>query len=255
MSPLAYHLILRLLDNRVIITTPSKRAILIQTINKLSLQRKLLAWRMADTHLHLLIVNNRREAGEFARVVEMALKRRLDLDIGFSPAYIKQIHGQQHFIKTFFYILGQGQHHKILNDPFHEASNVLDIIGLRTINSHAATLVNQYLPRVNKEAVLNLLNINLDKTIKDFSVLRAATASVVGVDKFHKRVDSEIDVRAAAIKIVGNKLPVSTLAKQLDVSQRTIYRLKKRQANPMIIEALKSQLKMRQEFDQSLTAR
>ena len=77
---------LRLRDGRVIAVDLGAQRTLARTVLKAGRSRGQLAFRAADTHLHLQVACDRPEAGELARRLEIALVRSLRLAVGFAPA-------------------------------------------------------------------------------------------------------------------------------------------------------------------------
>ena len=72
-------------EDRVIAVDLAARRTLARTVLKAGRSRGLLAFRAADTHLHLQVACGRPEAGELARRLEIALVRALRLAVGFAP--------------------------------------------------------------------------------------------------------------------------------------------------------------------------
>jgi len=159
--PVGHHVRLRARDDRVVTPSPADRRRYARTVLEVGREFGLLCFRGADTHGHVELACNRDAAGEFARRVEIALTLGLGVDGGFQPAWVGPIHDQRHLQATFRYILRQRDHHELESDPFHEASNLPDLLGLRPLGVYTAARVRELLPRVHRDDLLELLGADL----------------------------------------------------------------------------------------------
>ncbi len=176
----------------------------------------------------------------------MVLKKRLKLDVSFNPVYIKPIHNQQHLINTFFYILDQNEHHGVNSDPFYEGSIIPDILGLRVLPKPLPNTLSQYLPRIKKSDLPSLAKLDLHAEITDLTPLPQATTAAVGIHRLDKKCKKSMAARTAAIHIAESKIPNSTLAEWLNISPRSVRRLKSHQPDPTLLKAVMGQLRIRQ---------
>jgi len=157
MNPLGFHVRLRLRDDRVIAQSPAHRRALARIVLAQARRDRLLAFGVADTHLHLETGGDRAAAGQLARRIEIQTRLALPLPVGFSPAYFKPILNQSHLSHSFTYILKQESHHGLQSDLLHEASNLPDLLGLRLLGGYTVANVQAMLPRVRREALLEIL--------------------------------------------------------------------------------------------------
>ena len=130
-EPLGYHLVLRLVDNRVIATTDAERRIVANTVIQQAQQDRLLAFGLVDTHLHAENAEDWHRCGQLAQRIGTSLKQSLQLPVCFAPVHREPISSQGHLYISFYYDLRQQDHHGVVTDPYHEASNLPDLLGLR----------------------------------------------------------------------------------------------------------------------------
>jgi hypothetical protein len=76
-------------------------------------------------------MGDRVAAGELVRRVQLGLQGVLRPGDGFERARVRPIVDQQHLERTCWYIQRQRDSHGCGHDPFHEASNLPDLLGLR----------------------------------------------------------------------------------------------------------------------------
>ncbi len=247
MSAFAHHLILRLQDNRVISPTKSEKLVVIRTILKMASNKKLLAFHLADTHIHILLADKRKESGFFSRSLEIAISNVLKLDISFSPAFIKPIEDNQHLKNTFFYILGQIEHHGIQPLGLHECSSIPDLLGLRVLSLQNQIYVNQFLPRVNDLQIQKLAKWNLSTQIDNYDPLPQAAAAVIGQTSINNKSPFSMICKRAAINLAKDFLKPSETMDLLEISKSAYYRINREiPLNSIYKNAIRGQLQIRQ---------
>jgi hypothetical protein len=244
-TPLGFHIGLRLEGDRNLAPDTASRRVFARTVLKAARPFGLLACRWVDTHGHMEIMGSREEAGEAVRRAEIALQRALEPGSSFVRAYIKPMMDFAHVKSTFAYVLGQQEHHGVVIDPFHDASNGPDLIGARTIGARTALTVRKHLPRVRREDILEWLGMEDPESFDPAPFgLAEAGAAAIGVEAL---VGSGAAVRSARRAIVHfAELPVAMLAEALGVSVRTVHRLRAGTPDEAVLRALRQQLAMRQ---------
>lgn len=156
---------------------------------------ELLAFRCADTHGHLELLGSERDAREAARRALIATNKALALPVGFVPTHAEAIRDQAHLANTFRYVLRQDEHHGFTHDRWLEASNLPDLIGLRTLGAWSVPHVRRALPRVDRAWLLECAGLaGLDEEELDFSRLAEAAAAAVHLARPHL-MSSELSVR------------------------------------------------------------
>ncbi len=245
-SAFAHHLVFRLPDNRVIAPSKEKRFQIVRAINQLITKYKVLSWRLADTHLHVLLINQRKECGLFARYLASSIKKRLQLDISFSNTYIKEIENQSHLMKTFMYHLNQGSHHGLDNDPYLDGSIIPDLLGLRVMIHPSPNYMKEHLPRVKMKELKALTQLSFNSEIQSFDLLAEAAAAAIGLSSLQGNSPSARAARTAAYYLAKDKVENKYLTNLLKTSRRTLYRQQKLTPESHIVKAIEGQLRIRQ---------
>ena len=247
MPAIAHHLMLRLADGRVIARDAAARRGLARATLRIAHPLPLLAFRAADTHLHLLVACKRAAAGELARRVEIGLRQRLGLEVPFAPAHIEPVAGQRHLRNAFFYVLRQEERHRLGGDPLHDASNLPDLLGLRVTGTWTAAHVRARLPRVTRGRLAALLGARApDAPIEDWRTLADAAAAAVAMPALEGSTAVVTQARRAAARVAAKHLRATELAAQLGVSARTARRLRTQPPDPRLASAVAGQLGLRQ---------
>ncbi len=243
--PLAHHVMLRLSDSRVLAPDAGARRALAASVLRLARPFGLLAFRAADTHLHVLAMVDRPAAGSLSRRVTNSLRRRLDHPVPFSPPHIVPVADQRHLGHTFWYVLKQEQHHGTAADPTHDASNLPDLLGLRTLGVYTAGTVRDHLPRVRRAQLLEVLGCDLECAAFDWRHLTDAAAAAIGVADLAGHGRAVTAARCAAIHVARPHLSLKRLATLLGMGYSTVKRLGARAADPATQSAVRLQLSLR----------
>jgi len=246
MSFLAQHLVFRLIDDRVLASSTSERRILANKVLNTGRNYRLLAFRAADTHLHLLAACERKSAGELARRLGISLSSLYPVNL--SPVRLNSITDQFHLANTFKYIMQQEKRHQLNCDPFHEASNLPDLLGLRLIGFYTVNNVRGLLPRIGQREILELFGADLNSPILSCDNLLEAAAAAGGLPNLEGSSKEIIAVRCAALQVIGNNFNLTNakVGKLLGLSQRTVFRLRKQTVSPNLVRAVELQLRIRQ---------
>jgi hypothetical protein len=247
MSSLGHHIRLRLKDDRVIASTPQERRIVATSVLGLGRRHNLLSYGTGDNHLHVASGTNKHDSMELARRVEISLQKRLRLAVPFVPAYPEPIVDQRHLLNAFRYDLRQSQRHGLDWDPYHEGSNLPDLLSLRVLGGYTAGNVRRLLPRVKREELLEILGVAElrpadgppDQVIP--AVIRAAgVPEIVG----HSRRMNQL--RRVVIEIVGGGIPSRTLARLLKVGKSTLFAVARSPLDNRLVLATRLQLGLHQ---------
>jgi hypothetical protein len=227
-DPLGHHVTMRLSDDRVIALTAGTRRIAARVLLEHGHRHRLLAFRVADTHAHVLLACDRREAGAFALYAESALRQRLQLPVGFEPARVRPIGSQRHLTSAFRYVLRQEARHGIHLDAAHDASSLPDLLGLRVLPASPLGLVQAMLPRLRREELLAWLEPGtLDVAQPSMELLADAAAAALGLPDLDGRSDEHVAARCAAVRVAGSA-PTAIVAALLGISARGVQALRKR---------------------------
>ena len=159
LAPIGWHVTLRLDRDfdRVIATTMSQIRNACRLFLRLGRRADLLAFGIADTHMHALLACDRSRAGRFVHDVEVGLRHRLELPVPFARARFTPVERQGHLRNTIGYVFGQDDHHALHRDPFREGTNLCDLLGARTFGRWTVQRFKELLPRVGRGDLLEHL--------------------------------------------------------------------------------------------------
>jgi hypothetical protein len=250
MAPLAHHLMFRPADGRVL----ALDVVGIRTVARVVLtcgwDAGLLAFGLADTHLHALVLADRTAVGRFAQRVGVSLKRRLGLAVCFAPTHVVPVADQRHLANAFGYVLRQDDRHGLGRDPLREGTSLLDLLGARVPGAWMAARVRQVLPRIGRAELVGQLPSGeaLDGPVVEdpASLLAESAASAALLPSLSGRSLAVVEARRAAIA-VGRRasLGTSALARCLDISTATVRRLRDRSPDDRLVAAIEAQLRLR----------
>lgn len=236
MAPIAWHLTARLADDRVITPDLPARRRAARIVLHFGAGAGLLAFRIVDTHLHALIATSRLNAGQFAPASLGTLSQTLALPVPFAPARIRPIEDQRHLRNAFDYILANDRHHSAAGDPWHDRSNLLDLLGLRTIGVGTAVQVRRLLPRVTRADLL----VHLGVAELPTGAIHAdhLPTSVLAATALPSTAGRSAEATAARIAVAALGLDNVTTAGVLGTTTRSVLRLRKLPADPLLVEAI-----------------
>jgi len=249
-KPLGYHVTCRLVDSRVIAPEPEMRRVLSRIVLDQGRAYGLLSHNTVDTHLHMQPTCDRKAAGELTRRVEIQAKIKLGLDVGFGQPNYEPIRDQRHLRNTFDYVLGQSPHHGLDWDPFFEASNLPDLLGLRVIGAYTANNVRRMLPRIRRENLLACLQVpELEPADGPPTLLVEATLAAAGLGTLRGKNAETLEAKRALVQAAGPATPTAVLADLLELSPRGVnllrQGLRQRPADERLVMAIRLQLGLR----------
>ncbi|MFH2007479.1 MAG: hypothetical protein ABI333_12915 [bacterium] len=247
MSNLGYHIRIRLRDDRVIATDQRQRRILARAVLEQGRHSGLYAFGFPDHHLHAAARCTRKEAGGLAHRIGVSLKRKLALPVGFVQHPPKPIADTWHLYNAVEYILTQPEHHELDPelDPRHDASSLPDLLGLRPIGSYTAEHVRRWLPRLRRAAALKWLGVPaLDPVDGPLDSIVEATLAAGCRNNLVGSSKEVIDLRCAAVKVIGNRRTAEEIAAMLEVSLRTVTWLRGRSVDEALVRAIRLQLNL-----------
>ena len=128
---IAFHITMRLATSRGIARSPADLRLGSWTVIRQGRKRGLLAFRFADTHLHVIVVGSRELAGKVAFYTEASLRKRLGILVPFERARIRPIDDERHLVNALRYVLLQEDHHGTAFDVAHDGSSLPELIGMR----------------------------------------------------------------------------------------------------------------------------
>ena len=246
---LGYYLVLYPSDHRIIAADPATRRQVVRTILEIARAFALLAVGMPDTHLHLAALCDRLAAGDLARRVGAALRRRLRLPLPFAAREPKPLESPDHQRRCFHYIQGQSSHHELGMrwDPFCEATNVPDLIGARLVGDYTIDNVRRTFPRMHSPQYYRRLGMKpLEPWQGDPSEvlahLREATLRAACLPDLRGQAGARRAARTAALAVAGQDLSRAELTERLGISRTTVYRDGQRPPDSALAHAIRKQL-------------
>jgi len=205
----------------------------------------LVAFRWGDTHGHAAVICDAARAAELARRIESALKQVLGLPVSFAPVELTPIRDIWHLKNVVRYILRQDSHHGIEQDRFHEASNLLDLLGIRITGASTAVVLKAQVPRLRRTDILEMVGMeDPDREPPvDGDLLDAAAAAlalpVLGKDRESHRA------RVALVHLLSGKLSPGEIANRLQIAPSTLRRLRGSKPSKALMRAIRQQLVLR----------
>ncbi len=249
MDPFAYHLTLRIVDDRLVAKTVAERRRLARSFLERDPIFQLLTFRGVDTHLHALVAALARSAAEFARRVEISIQLALGPGAPFATVHLTPIKDQRHLRSAFDYILDQERHHGLSVDPLHEAGNLQDLLGLRLVGRFTASHVRTWLPRVRRDDLVRFLPDGAltprELGLGDLPGLADAAAAALALPDLRRKTRDAVMARAAAAIIGREVAPPSMVADVLALSRSGERRLQGLEPSPELLAAVRGQLLLR----------
>lgn len=243
MSAIAYHIGLKLVDERVIAPTSRQRRLVARIVLSLGRGFNLLSFGLADNHLHVVAACSRVAAGQLARRIEISIVKALSLPVGFRPAHFEAIKEGRHLYNAFTYNLRQHERHALDWDPLHESTNLPDLLGMRLIGNYTQINMRQLLPRIHRSELLRFLKVpDLEPVEEPVELVRIAALLAAGLPDFSGRSKETRDAKHAAIQVIGTRMTAKELANRLDVGARTVQRQRSISANQDLVDAIRLQL-------------
>ncbi|MES2643651.1 MAG: hypothetical protein V4850_29465 [Myxococcota bacterium] len=231
MPPLGFHLVFRAVDSRVLASDPAAQRALAVTTHRVGEGFGLYAFRAAGDHFHVTALCDRAAAGRFAQALGSALTQALDLPSGFAPTFLKPMEHQGHVEEAFAYVHRNAEKHGVGNDPLHEGSSLPGLLGLRLVPPGFIPRVRRLLPRVHRAQLLGLLGVvELEPCVR-VDLLADAAAGAVGLAALDRGALSTRG-RAAAVRLALPTVPITAIAEALDLTERSIRRLRVERAEP-----------------------
>jgi hypothetical protein len=241
---LAWHVTHALSDRRVVASAPEELRVVARTVIEAG-GDALLAFRASDNHVHSVFAGDRAAAGRFGRHVATALHHRLRLPVAFEPTGFRPIRTQGHLVNTFDYVLGNAEHHGAAHDPLFEASNLPDLLGLRSIGAATRARVRAMLPRVDRARLLGLLGVDTLGPAFAPEHLVGAACAAAAIATLESRSPEALVARIAALHAGVPHLPVTGLDTLLGIPERTARRLRAHRPDPALVTAIGLQMGLR----------
>jgi hypothetical protein len=238
---------MRLYDDRVIAPTAAALRVGARVLLERGQSADMLSFRFADTHLHVFLGCGGDQARRFAHHTAIALQRKLRLAAPFEPTRVRPVVDQRHLYSTFRYVLRQEARHGLVTDPAHDGSSLPDLVGMRVVDPSHPQTVRSKLPRLDRREVAVSLGIAFAPLEEAPATLLpvAAAAALALADLARTRAAGCVLARRAAVHAAAKVLRTSTLSELLEVSPRSIQRLREERADPLLVRAVELQWRFR----------
>jgi hypothetical protein len=251
--PLGFHLTFRLLDGRVLAPTELHRRMGARAIVRIGARRGLVAYGIADTHLHVVVLLDRDEAGKLARCLGTALKRAWPSPVPFEPARFVAIRDQGHLHRTVRYVLRQQQRHGVTIDPCHDGNSLPDVLGWRHMGHEARVYVDRLRRHVPRLDLDELWEISVEGGLPDLRTtyissavgLAEAGAAAFVIPTIFGSTADQVKARHACVH-AGLRCGMSNheLGSELRLSLRHVQRLRGEEIDEDLVRAVGWQLRL-----------
>jgi hypothetical protein len=246
MTTLAWHLMLRLTDRRVLAPSVVARRGLARVVHAVAGVHGLLAFRGSDTHLHVLLACDRAEAGRVSRNLGVRLHWELGLAAPFDDTLFQPVEDQQHLANAASYVLHQDVRHGFGSDPLHDASLLPDLLELRVLGPEAVRRFREHLPRLGRPALLALLGVPALEPGDDPAHLVDAAAAALALPGLANRRPTTVLARTALAHAAVEMGHGARVGEVLDVDRKTAWRLRSGAAPAALVRAVRLQVGLRE---------
>ncbi len=246
---LGHHLILRLGDDRVIAPSREARRRIARVLARLSCTLAVLGWKLADTHLHIVVLGGPEVADELVRRLRIWFTTVERPGVPLELQRRKPINSQSHLEAAFRYALGQDDHHGVQTDTFQDASSVVDTLGLRVICPDIAPRVRERLPRLRRSELLRFLGVTELTGAAHLAHLADAAMAAFGLATLGLRGEGARAREAAVAAIIGapgeGAVSKVEIAGALGITPQAVGRLSTRGAPARDVRAVRLQMALR----------
>lgn len=236
-TPLGYHLVLRLGDDRVIAPSRALRRRWAREMAALARHFPVLAWKLADTHVHVVSLV---EGTELVRRLRIWVSRGLKPGVPLEVQRHKPLAGQSHLVNAFHYALRQDKHHGLEVDVLQDASSLVDTLGLRVLTPELPTRVREHLPRLSRQALLEHLDLPVLEEAVHAPHLEEAALAAFGLDALGRDAQSH-RARLAAVAAAA-PLRTAAVAEALRLTPQSVCRLAHGQPPAPHVRAIRLQM-------------
>jgi len=245
-EPIGYHVTIRLEDDRLLAMTTDALRVVVRVVLAQGERRGLLAFGVADDHLHAELATNRTTAGSFALYVQTALQQRLRPGARFEAARIRPLHDQRHAYNTFHYVHRQDARHALQRDRICEGTSLPDLLGMRILTTSIGSRVRVHLPRVRRQDLVEKVPAGVfDETPVKLELLADAAAAALAIPDLDGRCPDSLRARRAAVHAAGLDVPARLLGDCLGIGPRAVQSLRTHASEPAVVRAVEMQARWR----------
>ena len=234
----------RLRDDRVFAPSPETRRHLARALARLTAAFPMLAWRVVDTHLHLLGRFSEAQVDELTRRLRIFLAGTLHPGVPLLLSRRIPVRDQWHLVEAFGYVLRQDTHHGVGSDPLQEGSCVLDPLGMRLLCPVLPGRVREHLPRVCRGDLLVHVGVGVLEEAVHLEHLADAACAAFALPELKGRSAETVSARVAAVHAASG-CSAATIAAALDLSPQTIRRMAAMPPRASAVRAVRLQMSLR----------
>lgn len=244
----AQHLTMRLVRDRTLATTDAERRSFVRLMLSLGGgELGVLAFGLADTHVHVLAAASVTQSVELARRIKIALQQRLPLGgTPFEPTRLRSVEDVHHLANVLPHVLDQPARHARALDPCFEGSSLLELLGLRVADGgRLQRLVRSFVPRLEPGSLLPLLGVDLaDFASIDYARLADAAAAAFALASLKGNGAGAARARRAAVH-AAHGLAAAEVAALLGVCVSLVRAARHVEVPRAEVDAVRLQLRLR----------
>jgi hypothetical protein len=241
-EPVAWHVTLRLENDGWLARRPAELRRASRLVHA-HLAGQLLAFRIVDTHAHLLLTGARAGLGRRVRNLESALMQALRT-APFERARFVPVATLRHLHNTMPYVLRQTSRHAARMDPAHDGSILPDLLGLRLLPTSVVPNVLLHVPRLDAAELRRWVDWpELDGFTPDPAHLADAAAAALALPDLRTNTPATCFARRAAV----HALPLGTaeLGRLLRLEASSVRRMRSRPVPAELVRAVERQVRLR----------
>jgi hypothetical protein len=240
------HIVIRLVHDWVLAPSRREQLLLVRMVHPVFGRQPLLAFHCVDTHLHLVLAREHSVAGPIARALENGLRRTITKKVAFETADLVPVADQWHLQNAFWYVLRQIEHHGLVPDPYFEASNIPDLLGLRILGDQTRTNVRNFLPRVRVTGLWQLFGgAPPEPEGCPLEALTVSAAAAVGFEQLVGKHPQIVEAKKAAIRLSRPLHGANRVGQALALGSSTVRRLAAEPVKEELLRAVRLQIALR----------
>ncbi|MBN1334890.1 MAG: hypothetical protein JXB39_02915 [Deltaproteobacteria bacterium] len=198
----------------------------------------ILGFRASGSNLRILAACGRPDAGRLAQATAVALRRTLGLPRLGRTRLEAVSDGLPDRLRSILADPGD-------RDPFHDASALPDLVGLRVLGDGARARAGTLAPGIGRDAWLALLGVPDLQPSDDPAFLADGAAAAVGLPDLASNLPRAVAARRAVVAIAWPRLGLPEVADLLAVTRRAAHNYRSDGAHPALVEAVRLQAGLR----------
>ncbi len=245
------HTTMRADDDRVIAATTSELRRAARSLAERDPELGLLAFGGGGNHFHTVLMALGLTVAEYARRASTSMNLALRPGTAFARYRAREIDSQSYLMNAILYTWRQDDRHERALDPYREATNLPDLLGLRFIAEFTIPRLRRALPRLGRDDLLqhmpngHLLDESSPLALRHIAVLPDAAAATLALPSLRGNRAEAVLARAAAVQIARRSLNTQQTCDLLQVSTRSCRNLATRTVPLSLTRAVEGQARLR----------